>query len=46
MNIDQLKNLLTLAKTLHFTETARKVNIVQPALSKQLQQLEDRLGVS
>lgn len=46
MNLDQLRNLLTLAKTLHFTETAKKVNIVQPALSKQLQQLEDRLGAS
>ena len=44
MNIAQLKNALVLARTLHFTKAAEEVNIVQPALSRQIQQLEEELN--
>lgn len=45
MNIQHLQNAIVLSKKLHFTKTAEEVNIVQPALSRQIQQLEDELGV-
>ncbi|MEM6805897.1 MAG: LysR family transcriptional regulator, partial [Bacteroidota bacterium] len=40
MNIAQLRNVLLLAKTLHFTRAAEEANIVQPALSRQIQQAQ------
>ena len=44
MNISQLKNVLVLARTLHFTRAAEEANIVQPALSRQIQQLEEEIN--
>ena len=44
MQIQQFRNLLVLAKRLHFTKTAEEVNIVQPALSRQISNLEEELG--
>lgn len=46
MNFHHLKNVLLLSKTLHFTKTANQINVVQPALSKQVQQLEKELAVN
>lgn len=43
MNVDQLKHVLILAKTLHFTKAAAEMNIVQPALSRQIKQLEEEI---
>ncbi len=45
MHIQQFRNALILAKRLHFTRTAEEVNIVQPALSRQISKLEEELGV-
>ena len=45
MNIQQIRHALVLAKRLHFTKTAEEVNIVQPALSRQISTLEEELGV-
>lgn len=44
MEIQQLRNALILAKRLHFTRTAEEVHIVQPALSRQISNLEEELG--
>lgn len=44
MNVDQLKHVLVLAKTLHFTKAAEEINLVQPALSRQIKQLEEEIG--
>ncbi|MBQ4819243.1 LysR substrate-binding domain-containing protein [Aquimarina sp. MMG016] len=43
MNIRQLKNILVLAEKLNFTRAAEELNIVQPALSRQIKQLEDEI---
>ena len=45
MDMQQLKYFLTLAKELHFWNTAAKMNITQSALSRQIQSLESELGV-
>jgi len=45
MNFQQLRNTLVLAKKLHFTQAASEINIVQPALSRQIKQLEQELEV-
>lgn len=45
MNTFHLRNFLLLAKKRHFTRVAKEVNIVQPALSRQIQQLESELEV-
>jgi DNA-binding transcriptional LysR family regulator len=45
MYTQQLRNALVLAKRLHFTQAAMEVNIVQPALSRQILQLEKELEV-
>ncbi|WP_143959290.1 LysR family transcriptional regulator [Litoribacter populi] len=45
MEIRQLQYFAVLAEELHFNKAAAKLHIVQPALSKQLQQLEQELGV-
>jgi len=45
MDIQQLKYFLALAKELHFWNTAAKMNITQSALSRQIQSLENELGL-
>ena len=45
IELRQLYSFLVLARELHFRNAAEKLFISQPGLSKQIQQLEDRLGV-
>ncbi|MGO3813158.1 LysR family transcriptional regulator, partial [Mesonia sp.] len=45
MTIQQIKYFLILAKELHFWKTAEKVFISQSSLSRQIQSLEDEMGV-
>ncbi|RAV27938.1 LysR substrate-binding domain-containing protein [Sinomicrobium soli] len=44
MNIEVLRNFLVLAGTLHFTRASDKTFIAQPALSRQIRQLEEEVG--
>lgn len=44
MTTQQLQNVLILAKKLHFTKAAEEIAIVQPALSRQIKQLEEEVG--
>jgi DNA-binding transcriptional LysR family regulator len=44
MDIQQIKNFLTLCDTLNFRKAAEQINIVQPALSRQIQLLENEVG--
>nr|WP_299384770.1 LysR family transcriptional regulator [Allomuricauda sp.] len=46
MNTIYLQNAILLSKRLNFSRTAEEINIVQPALSRQIQQLEEELGIS
>jgi LysR family transcriptional regulator, benzoate and cis,cis-muconate-responsive activator of ben and cat genes len=45
MEFRRLRYFLGVAETLSFTKAAAELNIVQPALSRQVQQLEEELGV-
>jgi DNA-binding transcriptional LysR family regulator len=45
MTIDVLRHFLLLARLLHFTRAAEAAGIAQPALTRQIQQLEASLGV-
>ena len=45
MNTKQMQYALELSKTLNISQTAAKLGISQPALSKQILNLEDDLGV-
>lgn len=45
MNLDYLKTFLEVEKTGNFSEVARKLSISQPAVSFQIQKLEQELGV-
>ncbi len=45
MELRQIKYFLGVAETLNFSKAAINLNIVQPALSRQIQQLEKDLGV-
>ncbi len=45
-SIRQLQYLVALSEELHFRRAAERVNVTQPTLSMQIQQLEKRLGVS
>jgi DNA-binding transcriptional LysR family regulator len=44
MDIQQLRNFLVLCDTLNFRKAAEQINIVQPALSRQIQLLEQELA--
>ena len=44
MDVQQLKNFLVLCNTLNFRKAAEQINIVQPALSRQIQLLENETG--
>ncbi|CAN5810150.1 LysR family transcriptional regulator [soil metagenome] len=44
MDIQQLQNFLVLCDTLNFRKAAEQINIVQPALSRQIQLLENEVG--
>ncbi len=44
MDIQQLKNFLVLCDTLNYRKAAGEINIVQPALSRQIQLLENEMG--
>jgi len=44
MDTQVLKNFITLAETLHFTRTSEQVFMAQPALSRQIKQLERSIG--
>ncbi|MFN3851109.1 MAG: LysR substrate-binding domain-containing protein [Spirosomataceae bacterium] len=44
MDIQQLKNFLVLCETLNFRKASEQINIVQPALSRQIQLLEEEIG--
>jgi LysR family transcriptional activator of glutamate synthase operon len=45
MDLDQIRNFLKLSDELHFWRTAGLMNITQSALSRQIQALEQELGV-
>jgi DNA-binding transcriptional LysR family regulator len=44
MELTRLKSFIVLAERLHFGEAARLLHLSQPALSKQIRQLEDEIG--
>jgi DNA-binding transcriptional LysR family regulator len=44
MDIQQIKNFLILCDTLNYRKAAEQINIVQPALSRQIQLLENEIG--
>jgi len=45
MDVQQIKNFLILCDTLNFRKASEQINIVQPALSRQIQLIENEMGV-
>jgi DNA-binding transcriptional LysR family regulator len=45
MDTQTLQHFITLAETLHFTKASEQVLMAQPALSRQIKQLEQSIGV-
>jgi DNA-binding transcriptional LysR family regulator len=46
LNLDQLRTFMEVARLGSFTAAARSLNLTQPAISQQIKELENRLGVS
>ena len=46
VDVQQIKNFLILSDTLNFRKAAEQINIVQPALSRQIQLLELEMGAT
>lgn len=46
MTLQQIRYFLVLAEELHFWKTAEKVYVSQSSLSRQIQSLEEELGVT
>jgi DNA-binding transcriptional LysR family regulator len=46
MNFDRLNTFLMAAEDLNFTQAARRLGLSQPAVSQQIRELEESLGVS
>ncbi|WP_106791295.1 LysR family transcriptional regulator [Aquimarina sp. Aq78] len=44
MTLQQIKSVVILSEKLNFTRAAEELNIVQPALSRQIKQLEEQIG--
>ena len=44
MELTRLRSFVVLAERLHFGEAARLLHLSQPALSKQIRQLEEEIG--